>query len=290
MRAVWSFWSKPHRAHQGSRWTSPRQHLLSWVLSFETARRHYPETVLCTDDEGAALLVDGLGLRFAQVTTSLNALDGHDCDWWVFGKLWAYRLQNRPFVHIDSDVYLWKPLPERLTSSPVFAQNPEPAGIGESWYYPDACEQAIRTHGDGRIPAEWESYRYSGLYQTAACCGVLGGNDVAFLRYYAGLVIDLLEEPRNRIALNTLSDKMVHNPFFEQYLLSACACYHGVRVEYLFQSLAEALLPERATEAGYTHLIASAKSNPAVAQRLERRVRQDFPDSYTKCRLLARKL
>jgi hypothetical protein len=79
---------------------------------------------LVTDDAGARMLVDGLGLQFTRVSTELNALAKHDPDWWNLGKIHAYHLQMEPFVHIDSDVFLWKRLPPRLEHADVFAQNP----------------------------------------------------------------------------------------------------------------------------------------------------------------------
>jgi len=72
------------------------------------------------------MLVDGIGLEFDRVSTSLNALDAHDPGWWALGKLYTYRAQREPFVHLDNDVFLWRPLPERLASAPLLAQNPEP--------------------------------------------------------------------------------------------------------------------------------------------------------------------
>ena len=85
MRAVWSFWSKPFRAGRGSRWLSDYHSHLAWGLSVECARRHYPDTLLVTDDEGAALLVDRLKLPFARVSLELNQLRDRDPDWWALG-------------------------------------------------------------------------------------------------------------------------------------------------------------------------------------------------------------
>jgi hypothetical protein len=109
LRAVWSFWTKPFLAHRTKIWRSPEHHFQSWVLSFLTAQLHYPETALYTDDLGAELLVDRLGLPFNYVSTALNDLADVDEGWWAAGKLLAYSRQTAPFVHIDSDAYLWSP-------------------------------------------------------------------------------------------------------------------------------------------------------------------------------------
>jgi hypothetical protein len=285
MRAVWSFWTLPYRLRTGWQWQSNRHHLFSWILSVETARLHFPETALFTDDEGAALLVDGLGLRFTEVSTALNCLEQQDPDWWMLGKLHTYTRQGEPFVHLDSDVYLWKSLPERLLTAPVLAQNAED-GRDLPWYDADFCESTIRFGGDGWIPVEWCWYRARSALQEAACCGIIGGNDLEFFGRYAATVIRLLESPRNRLAFARSADKKAYNPFFEQYLLCACAAFHGVRIQYLFPPSSMAALAASAAEAGYTHLIAGAKSNPAIADRLEQRIARDFPEHYQRAQSL----
>ena len=146
MKAVWSFWTKPFNAQRRFVWPFYRHHLMAWVLSLETSKKHYRETALVTDEEGARLLVDGLGLEFTSVSTELEALRDADPDWWVLGKLWTYRLQDKPFVHIDNDVFFWRPLPEALELAPVFAQNPERFSLAnQAWYRPVYYDEAIRS-------------------------------------------------------------------------------------------------------------------------------------------------
>jgi len=185
MRAVWSFWTMPYRARRGFSWERDHTHLLSWILSVGLAREHFDSIALHTDNAGAALLVDRLGLDFDHVSTSLNQLNGHDPDWWMQGKLHTYAEQQEPFVHLDCDVYLFKPLPERLMTAAVLAQNPEEVSPRAPWYDVEACELAIRAHGDGHIPPEWTWYRTFVPDQKAACCGIFGGHCLDFIRAYA---------------------------------------------------------------------------------------------------------
>jgi hypothetical protein len=105
MNAVWSFWSKPYLEAWKSIWCSEKQHLLSWILSLQQARKFFGRTVLFTDDYGARMLVDGLQLEFDVVSTSLNSLNGHDPKWWALGKIYTYSSQHEPFIHIDNDVF-----------------------------------------------------------------------------------------------------------------------------------------------------------------------------------------
>ena len=295
MRAVWSLWTKPLRAGRRQGWATLRHQLLGWILSVETARQHYPHTTLVTDDEGAEMLVAGLGLHFEQVSTALNRLDGHDPEWWAFGKLVAHTLQTEPFVHLDNDVFLWQRLPAGVEAADVCAQNPEVFDYGCSYYRPEQFEFAIQRVG-GWLPAEMESYMPVGGVQWAVCCGLVGGNRVDFLRYYANLAIRLIEHPRNRPAWLLLDDKIGDNIIFEQYLLAACLQHHQktpaspfrqVDIRYLFASQEEAA--SKAVATGYTHLIGDAKQNPVVLERLEARVRQEYPLHYARCLALLSK-
>ena len=292
MVAVWSFWTKPWRARYGFRWSREKHHMLAWVLSVECARQHYPETTLITDDDGARMLVDGLGLRVTHVSTALNGLAHHDPALWMLGKLYAYRAQTEPFVHLDTDVFLWKRLRDAVEQAPVFAQHPELFAIGASHYKPEQMRSLMTERTRGWIPREWEWALSFGSPQRAACCGVVGGNHVEFLRYYAETAIRLIEEPRNRRAWSTVADQGEYNTLIEQYHLAACVDYHRNRpdspyrdleIRYLFDSFEQAFDPKHAAAVGLTHLLAGAKQNRTFATRIEERVARDCPEAYGRC-------
>jgi len=291
MRAVWSFWSKPFQEFKGRIWRSPLHHLLAWGLSLRLARRHYPETVLVTDRAGKALLVDFLGLAFTHVSTELDSIRKVDADWWALGKLLAYRLQDRPFVHLDTDVFLWKPLPPALVGAPVFAQCPEDHRIGE-WCGPQDVEAAFAQRRL-TLPAEWEWSRSRSLHSfREANCGILGGNRVDFIGYYANLGIDLALNPDHADAWAIFPDKAGYNMLIEQFLLDACLEFHrfhpdspfrGMHMRYLFSSYGEAFDPQAAARVGYTHLLGDTKNDAFVARRLEQRCQQEDLNFYQHC-------
>jgi hypothetical protein len=296
MRAVWSFWSKPHAAGRGWAWHHPRHHLLAWGLSLRLASAHYPDTVLVTDSYGQDLLVGRLGLPFAQVSTELDRLADARPDFWALGKLTAYRLQDAPFVHLDTDVFLWQPLPGWLTSAPVLAQHPETAHLPGDPGGPAQVEAAFARAGLA-LPAEWQwSRSHPGRRFREANCGILGGTSPAFLRSYAEVALDLVLSPRNAPAWAGAAGLAALNTTVEQFLMSACLDYHrfspdsphrGSYVRYLFPSPEAAFDPARAARLGYTHLLGPAKSNPLVTARLERRVREEDPDFYRRCTRVA---
>lgn len=291
MRAVWSFWSAPYLGYYHRLWFSERHHLLSWILSVRSAGRYYPDTWLFTDSDGARMLVDGLGLQFRHVDLRLEKLQesSYDSQWWVLGKLMTYAAQTGPFLHLDSDVFLWKPLPADVTDAPVFAQNPEVFYFeDQSLYRLEPFLRGIELRG-GWLPREWRWYaRQRG--NRALCCGILGGRNLNFIRHYANRAMEVICHRRNRPVWPTLGVR--DNILVEQYFLAACLEYHrqngrsahkGLAPAYLFPSSAEAFDPEQATRAGYTHLIGDAKSNRQIADSLERRVRCQYPDDYRRC-------
>jgi hypothetical protein len=291
VRAVWSFWSKPFYEGKGWRWRDPVHHLLAWGLSHRLARVHYPETVLITDGPGKMLLVDGLGLSFTHVSTELDRLRNEYSGWWALGKLVAYSLQDKPFVHFDTDVFLWRPLPERMISASVLAQHPENDQQADQWCGPRIIEEAFAREGL-ELPEEWEWSRSVARRFRDANCGILGGVNVSFIRHYALLALDLVVNPCHSGAWAFIPDKERLNTTVEQFLLLACLDFHrfnpysphrGVYIRYLFPSANEAYNPDCAARAGFTHLLAAAKQNRRITARLEQRLRTEDPAFYRHC-------
>ncbi|HWG19548.1 MAG TPA: DUF6734 family protein [Terracidiphilus sp.] len=281
MRAVWSFWSKPFKAYKGRIWREPRHHLLAWGLSLRLARTHFASTQLVTDTPGKALLVDELGLEFNHVSTELDCLHDADPGWWALGKLVAYTLQDQPFVHLDTDVFLWKALPAPLLAAPVLAQCPEQHPLEDAWCGPRHIEWLFERHGLS-LPVEWQwaSSRSTNSFREENC-GIVGGNRVDFLRHFAQTAIRLVCDPAHRALWAELPDKSGFNMLLEQFLLAACIDYHridphspyrGVHIRYLFPTWSEAFNPHAASRSGFTHLLGDAKNNPGLMARLEQRV------------------
>jgi len=293
MRAVWSFWSPPYLAQTGRSWCKPLHHLLAWGISLTAARRHYPDTVLITDRHGKKLLIDELGLPFTEVSTELERLKDADPEWWTLGKLMAYSMQDRPFVHLDTDVFLWKPLPAELAGAAVFAQCPEffPR------HYRRSCDMENSfSESNAPLPVEWQwAVSRDDAYIREENCGILGGARTDFIRYYAQTAVDLILRPEYARAWSRCSAKSNHA--LEQFFLAACADFHrhhpdspwrGVRVRYLFRSWDEACDPSYAARLGFTHLLGDSKSSPAVGKRIEERVKRDDPSYFRRCEKVLR--
>ena len=195
------------------------------------------------------------------------------------------------------DVFLWKGLPRRVTESPVFAQYPEGFHDNGPYYRPQDIEWAFSREAL-KLPPEWVWTRTNRTHFPAANCGILGGSEAGFLRYYAQTAIDLVMKPENAAAWARLPDKRCYNIVIAQFFLSACVEFHrfhptssypGVQVIHLFSCWEHAFDPNYAARTGFTHLVASAKSHPGVGIRIEQRARRQDPSFYRRCeRLLAK--
>ena len=285
---VWSFWSRPFEPYQHRAWIDRRSHLLSWVLSVRTAAEHFAHTTLVTDDAGAELLARKLALPFERVSTSLNVLKRDDPAWWVLGKLHAYREQERAFLHLDSDVYLWRRPDDALLAGDVIAQNPEHAPATDvTFYKPTWLTQLVRGYR-GWLPAEWETYRRGGG-ASAICAGILGGQDLDTFRSYANRAIAIVRSPRNFPAWRAIDEtaRLANSVLVEQYYLAAYCDGRRrdgapVDVRYVFTTQQESSQSAASTRAGYTHLMAG-KRDPEITRMLAEHVCREYPEDYVRC-------
>lgn len=284
MRAVWSLWSKPMRGAYGGGWPSLHHHLLSSVLSVQTCRRFFDGAHLVADSEAATLFAERLGLHFDSISLTLDALDSADPDLWALGKLHAYSVQTQPFLHIDADVYLWKPPRGEPHAADVFTAYPELREYGQSYCRCASLKAAVH-RVSGWLPEELDSYVPSASMLEAENCAMIGGNRVDFIRYYADLAIRAVDHPANRYAWKRRGSMMQDMLIFEQHMLSAVFRFHaerpgspfaGVRLVHMFASEGDCV--RDSAEAGFTHLLSRFKDDRGLLDRLSARVRRDYPD------------
>jgi hypothetical protein len=291
--AIWSYWSAPGGRQHSARWSSSFHHLLSWAISTSAEGLRNSTKVLYTDSEGARLLVDEMALPFDEVRCVFDVLPLELSRFWALGKLCAYRQHSEPFVHLDSDVYLWKPLPARLEAAALFSQNPERFEFGRAYYDPCAFIEIIERDG-GYVPDELKWY-LSLRGNEACCCGIFGGNRTDFIEQYASQAMDLVL--KNSRSWQRLPQEIEPNVIVEQYLLTAM-CYYslahgtdrGARMEYLFRSEDESTSTASSRLAGYTHLIGNAKRDPEILDRLAAHARKHLPESYVRAERISRSL
>lgn len=236
-----------------------RSHLLVTTLAHCLAMESFGKVEFVTDFYGIEL-AERLGWRFTSILPALESLN--DCKTkhiWALGKLVALLTQDKPVCQIDCDVYLHKPLPERILKAPLLAQSVD----YPQWYEGINMQEAIKTAG---LPEGHLAYN----------AGLLGGCDIPLIHDYATASLELAK--RFEGVEDQMNEGTAISMVVEQYHLGVFARRKGVRVE--------TLLPIHPTReewhaAGYTHLHGAAKRDRYYLERTEERLKKQFPSHYS---------
>jgi len=187
MRAVWSFWSRPF---SGRTWQQPCHEWAAFALSCLAASRHYSDTLLVTDSDGARLFA-ALGVPYREISTVLDELGPVGPLHPNRDKLRAHRVACQlgdPYFHIDGDAFLWAPLPPHAERAPVFCESVFSAG----GIAPPVRELFERHHGF--VPPSW------GRGDSSLAGGILGGTDLETLHQWVTEAETWEDDPRNAAA------------------------------------------------------------------------------------------
>lgn len=135
-----------------------------WRLSCLRIIEHHGALTIHTDSTGASWL-SGLHLPSSvTVTLALDALPHSLAHVWAIGKVACYAAEQEPFIHLDGDVILGRPLPRRVLSAEVCAEHVYHVVPGK-WF--ERADAPPHWHGD------WK--RGNG---TSFNCGIFGGNNL----------------------------------------------------------------------------------------------------------------
>ncbi|CAC9976734.1 DUF6734 family protein [Flavobacterium panici] len=280
MRIIQSAWTcnKSSLLTSNSGWLSPEYNLMSWSLSCLQLKQYYPELILYSDSVSAKMLVDTLQLPYTDVECNLDFLNIYHPQLWALPKIMAYSQQEKPFLHVDGDVFIWKKFEDTLLSGNLIAQNMEAA----TDYYEKimiSLESALNF-----FPDEIREERKSKNPILAYNAGIFGGNDISFFKEYASKSFDFVGKNILNLSKINVSN---FNIFFEQYLFYCLAKKQNKKVNVL--------LPETIGdnqykgfgdfgrvpyEKHYLHLLGSYKRNDFVCKQMANRLRQDYPEYY----------
>lgn len=218
MRIVQTFWTAGRNPLEHSfGWLRPEYNLMSWALSCLSLREHYDEVALYTDEQGKHVLIDLLHLPYTEVHV---VYDEHLClpQHWAYAKIKTYSLQTKPFLHVDGDVYLPKPVSEDIMDAPLIAQNREK---GTKYY-----RRLMDNFGHESV-LELPVYMEESLNEESIPSynmGVFGGNDLDFIHAFCEEAMTLC------ITNETNCSNGNFNLLFEQMLFASLADLKGTPV------------------------------------------------------------
>lgn len=221
----------------------------TYKLSANLILKHYGEVCLITDSYSKKFFKD---IPFSSIDTVLDnfIIDKDYEKVWSLGKIFIYKylcLKGNPFIHVDNDVFLWKPLPLEITRAGLLAQSAEKH---INYYY-------RLDHFYKKCPNKFIAQSVRTNYAPNA--GIIGGHDLNFLYKYSSSALEMVLDPVNKSFWTEKNFGATWRKavYAEQYYLAACAEYYNKKINYLFKD--RDFSPVRCSEIGYTHLLAAKK-------------------------------
>ena len=264
-KCIYSFWSKPCLDENGNftkycGFRKKRNFTYSAYLGLLLNKQHFEEVNLYTDQKGADLLINELKLPFDNVFVVLDEIEDVDKKFWAFGKLKAISLQEEPFIHLDFDAVLFKPLLESILNADHFFQ---------------CIEKDYPWYGYGLdIVKNSEFEDFINLDDnTAYNCGIMGFNKLDIIEEWYSNTLKFVNFFKN-IEINT------PNIIFEQHQIYQLLQRNSASVQLLGQIHQEVEL--NAVTLGYSHLLSKHKNAPSVFPKLKSKFETLFPDEVEK--------
>jgi hypothetical protein len=289
MKIVQTFWSckidnNTDLKNFKAGWLTNYHHYMGWMLSCLQLRCFYEEVELVTDALGKQLLIDDLGLPYTSVRVVLDeAL--RDCpeQFWATPKVVAYNLQEKPFIHIDGDVFITKPFSSDIENAEIISQY-----IEDDFHCYSLALDAVERYNLS-IPNEILVQREKTKKPIASNMGIFGGNNLGFINQYSKTALDFSKRFYSVSAVDNLP---FFNCLFEQELMYCMAQSESVNINYFFDMYSRnfnkynfrdplAQLDRKGTnEFGYVHLGGSSKRNYSNCIKLSYVLQKKFPQYY----------
>lgn len=231
--------------------------LLIHTLACAYANQAFPHTEFVTDARGLEI-ADRLGWRYTNFTLGLDyAIPPGLAHIWALGKLISMERQEDPFLHIDNDFLITKPLSETVRNADLVAQSKDIIGF----YRSRDMDRAIFLAG---LPTHHVPYN----------AGVIGGRNVESLHSFSIEALSLA----NRFAgcdINGTTTSMI----VEQYFFGVHARRNRLRVEEL--------IPMNPTDqdckrAGICHFVGATKRKDKWIALAEKKLASEFPDAHAR--------
>jgi hypothetical protein len=186
-------------------------------------------------------------LPYTKVHIVLDESDEKSEKLWAIGKLHTYKIQSQPFLHVDSDVFIWKPFDENLMQSPLIAESRETSTTTSG--FQRMCQDF------SYIPKVFASLDSKNEF-TFSNLGIVGGSNLDFFKAYANLALNFLEQNK-----------------------------HDVNVHYLFSD--DPTVPDvlnlfdcTETNKGFAHGFGSFKRSSFFCTQMEQTLKEIYPSHY----------
>jgi hypothetical protein len=265
-------------------WPHRTLNYYSWALSCLQLRQFYDVVELVTDEIGKEILIQKMKLPYTKVTTRLDELDDYHHGLWNMGKLFTYGLQREPFLHVDSDVFIFQEFGRNIVNASLVAQNLEK----KVQVYSSTFKNVIETFS---VIPDHLRILYDMEFTPSCNAGILGGNCISFYQTYVQEVFSFIKNNRRDVerlvAVNAGSFSVV----IEQVFFYSLAKRLEIEITYLLPE-ADGFPPqigyfhEAANNSNFVHCVSSYKKDVASYLLLELRLKENYPDWYKRIKEL----
>jgi hypothetical protein len=250
---------------------------MSWALSCLTFKELYQEIELVTDEKGKQILIDTLQLPYTSVRVELDTLNKYPKQLWAIGKLYAYQLQDQPFIHVDGDVYSWNKFGNNIETADLVGQHLD---VEEGHYHFSMQHLSAM---DFHILEELKSDFTLRRRFDATNAGMIGGNAVDFFKEYVDRSFYFINKNLDKVNQKTIGSS--YAMIYEQYLFSVLARNKGMHVQHFINEKEEGILHlsdfmNRFCAKKYVHLLSTAKMTLECCRELELQLQCDYPEYH----------
>jgi hypothetical protein len=264
-KAVFSYFNPDE--HFGNRCGFRRysDFLFTTALSVLCASRHFKEVQFISSSWGVEMLSQ-FKLPITSYSDSLNEMKDVSKYFWAYGKLIAYSEQTTPFVHLDNDVFLWRPLPDKILKARLCFQSKEPFAKAGYQYYDllKPCFKAAPVKPQVIVDNEVLDFAYN--------CGICGGHDLAFFKEWKDTSAEYIFAPKNqKVFFKKFDTVLIHqNLFHEQYFAACLIKKHDMRkqVRVLHDDAVHINDAYIRTKPAFTHLWGTTKQDEGRMARV----------------------
>jgi 2-polyprenyl-3-methyl-5-hydroxy-6-metoxy-1,4-benzoquinol methylase len=264
-KAVYSFW-QPKGVTINGGFAKRVQLAQTLALSLEYSKKQFEKTELVTNQEGYELLIEKYKLPFDTVKFLPPEFEDLNSDFWAYTKIYAYSIQEEPFIHIDTDVILFNKLNKEKLKAPLLFQNKE--YFEDHKGYERLIDEALT------FPKlDFSLFQNNPLF--AYNCGIVGVNDLEVIKTWKKIVDEYLFNPRNKSTWDKIKDKHSHNHLYEQYYISAIIERDNIKAETLLKD--DFYISTYRDKVGIVHLWGNYKRDQEIMGRIRTRLYKEFP-------------
>lgn len=212
IQTYYSYSTTENPIHDKAGFLSPDMNWKSMALSCLLLKKHFGKVSLYCNGKVLPLLRDEFRLPYDEFIEIPEFMDEYKgCELWALPKIYTYSQQQEPFIHVDTDWFMFDKLPESVINADIIGQNIE--------YDGQMCNRRMlerliseNCEFDSCVLEEYNREPVLRLINA----GILGGNDMELIHRYIKMIRTFIKQ--NKDKLRFISDGYV-NMIYEQLFL-----------------------------------------------------------------------